>query len=111
LNDIREAAEKHGLTFAECALKWMIHHSQLKVKYHDAVIIFASSAKQLESNLVDLEKGPLPEDVVKALDDGRPLIKGFQGKYWKIIFLSFGQPNLSRHVTGSGKGLGAREAH
>ena len=35
----------------------------------DAIIIGASSAKQLEGNLVDFEKGPLPEDVVKALDE------------------------------------------
>lgn len=68
----------NGLTFAECALRWMMHHSQLKGEYHDAVVIFASSAKQLESNLVDLEMGPLQEDVVKALDDGWPLVRGFQ---------------------------------
>lgn len=80
LNHIREAAEKHGLTFAGCALRWMIYHSQLKGEYHDTVVIFASSAKQLESNLVDLEKGPLQEDVVKALDVGWPPVKGFQGK-------------------------------
>lgn len=59
-----------------------MHHSQLKGEHRDAVIIGASSAKQLESNLVDLEKGPLLEDVVKALDDERHLVKGFQGKYW-----------------------------
>jgi hypothetical protein len=29
--------------------------------------------------MVDWENGPLPEDAVKALDDGWPLVKGFQG--------------------------------
>jgi aflatoxin B1 aldehyde reductase len=82
LSGIREAAEKHSLIVAECALRWMMHHSQLKGEHCDAVIIGASSAKQLEINLVDLEKGPLSEDVVKALDDGWQLVKGFQGKYW-----------------------------
>ena len=28
-----------------------------------------SSVKQLEGNLKDLEKGPLPEEVVKTLDE------------------------------------------
>jgi aflatoxin B1 aldehyde reductase len=82
LSGIREAAEKQGLNVGECALRWMMHHSQLNGEHHDAVIIGASSAKQLESNLGDLEKGPLPEDVVKALDDGWELVRGRVYKYW-----------------------------
>lgn len=79
---IRTAAKSHGLTEAECALRWMTHHSQLKKENGDAVIIGASSAKQLEQNLVDLEKGRLPEEVVKAFDDAWEKVRGLAWKYW-----------------------------
>ena len=59
LEILRPICEKHNLTLAEVALRWMSHHSQLKRELGDAVIIGASSAKHLEQNLIDLEKGPL----------------------------------------------------
>lgn len=82
LEILRPVAKKHGLTEAECALRWMSHHSLLKRENGDAVIIGASSTKHLEQNLVDLEKGPLPEDVVQALDAGWERTKVVSGKYW-----------------------------
>ena len=54
-------AQKHNLTLAEVALRWLSHHSQLKKEYGDAVIIGASSKAHIEQNLLDLEKGPLRE--------------------------------------------------
>jgi aflatoxin B1 aldehyde reductase len=57
------------LTLLETALRWCVHHSALKVKdANDGVVIGVSSLKQLEGNLRDLEKGPLPEEVVQVLD-------------------------------------------
>jgi len=70
---IRPVAEKHGLTLLEVALRWMIHHSQLDFPKGDGVIIGCSSVEQLESNLTDFGKGPLPEEVVAALDVSRLL--------------------------------------
>lgn len=61
LSHIQSSADKHGLTLAEVALRWISHHSLLKREYGDAVIIGASSLKHIEENLVDLEKGPLRE--------------------------------------------------
>jgi aflatoxin B1 aldehyde reductase len=78
---LRPVIKKHGLTEAECGLRWMTHHSALKKEFDDAVIVGASSAAQLEENLRDLEKGPLPEDVVNALDAGWAVIGGTY-KYW-----------------------------
>nr|WOL36625.1 ketoreductase [Pseudogymnoascus verrucosus] len=66
---IHQAATECGLTEKECALRWLAHHSVLKKELGDAVVIGARSAKQLEENLVDLEKGPLPESVVHAMED------------------------------------------
>jgi aflatoxin B1 aldehyde reductase len=83
LDLLRAAIKKHpGLTEAECALRWMVHHSMLRRDAGDAIIIGASSAKQLEGNLVDFEKGPLPEDVVQALDEGWAKVKAICRPYF-----------------------------
>ena len=82
---IESVAEKHNLTLLEIALRWCVHHSQLKVKDgHDGIIIGVSSLSQLEGNLKDLEKGPLPEDVVATLDDvWNSVTKGNSDSYWR----------------------------
>lgn len=79
---LRPVAKKHGLTEAECALRWMNHHSQLKRKNGDGIIIGASSKNHIEQNLKDFEKGPLPDDVVQALDQGWDRVKGISSRYW-----------------------------
>jgi aflatoxin B1 aldehyde reductase len=82
LKIVDEAAEKAGLTMAEVALRWVSHHSQLKREHGDSVIIGASSVKHLEQNLLDLEKGPLPDEVVKSLDEAWDVVKGGVYKYY-----------------------------
>ncbi|KAF2264431.1 aflatoxin B1 aldehyde reductase member 2 [Lojkania enalia] len=72
LRIVELVAEKHNLTLLEIALRWCVHHSELKTRLkggNDGIIIGVSSFEQLESNLRDLEKGPLPEEVLKALDE------------------------------------------
>jgi aflatoxin B1 aldehyde reductase len=59
-----------------------MHHSALKREYGDKVIIGASSVKQLEQNLVDFESGELPENVLKALDQGRDICRAVTWKYF-----------------------------
>ena len=73
--------EKYGLTLRECALRWLAHHSLLGGEKGDAISMGASSAAHLESNLVDLEKGPLPDEVVGALDRGWERVRGSSWKY------------------------------
>jgi aflatoxin B1 aldehyde reductase len=36
----------------------------------------------MEENMVDLEKGPPPEEVVKALDEGWKRVRGVSWMYW-----------------------------
>ncbi|KAJ9666736.1 hypothetical protein H2201_003140 [Coniosporium apollinis] len=79
---IRSGAENHGLTDAEVALRWLEHHSQMKKELNNAIIIGASSTKHLEENLADLEKGPLLEDVVQALETAWLKVKAVAPKYW-----------------------------
>ena len=81
---IGEAASKEGLTLGECALRWLNHHSALKKDAGDAIIVGASSPKHLEENLADLEKGPLPNSVVQAIDRAWKTVKSgdLPLKYW-----------------------------
>lgn len=63
-----EVASRYGISGHAAALRWTAHHSVLNEKYGDAIIIGASSLEQLESNLDMIEQGPLPDDVVGALE-------------------------------------------
>ena len=82
LDIIRPAAEKLGLTTAEAAVRWVNHHSLMKKEHGDTIIIGASSAQQLEENLTNLEKGPLPDELVKAFDEGWAIVKGSCKPYY-----------------------------
>jgi aflatoxin B1 aldehyde reductase len=116
LRIIEPAVEKAGLTMVETALRWMVHHSQLKLANKGGndgkslrrsanhmlllvsltgnafyisslgIIIGVSSYDQLDKNLTDLEKGPLPEDVVKALDEAWSVIGGSAPDYWHLPY-------------------------
>ncbi|KAK9342117.1 NADP-dependent oxidoreductase domain-containing protein [Lipomyces starkeyi] len=68
---IQPLAEKHGLTLLEIALRWLVHHSQLKFApgkelAGDGIIVGVSSLKQLEDNINAIEGDLLPSDVVEA---------------------------------------------
>lgn len=85
LQIIEGAVEKAGLTMIETALRWTVHHSALKVTDgNDGIIIGVSSGAQLEDNLTNLEKGPLPEEVVKALDEAWLVNKTETANYWHM---------------------------
>ncbi|KXN87757.1 Aflatoxin B1 aldehyde reductase member 4 [Leucoagaricus sp. SymC.cos] len=82
INSIRAVAEKHGLTLAEIALRWMSYHSLMKCEFGDSVLIDASSLDHIEQNLLDLGKGPLPEEVVQALDAAWIDVQPYATKYY-----------------------------
>jgi aflatoxin B1 aldehyde reductase len=85
LQIVENAVDKHGLTLVETALRWCVHHSALKVKDgNDGVIVGVSSLSQLKSNLAALEKGPLPQDVVDAVDQAWLISKPATPNYWHL---------------------------
>lgn len=85
LKIVEPVVEKHGLTLLEVALRWCVHHSLLNMKDGggDGLIIGVSSLAQLEGNLRDLEKGPLPDEVVEALDRAWMVSKASTPTYWR----------------------------
>lgn len=87
VEDVVAKHEKDGLNMIETALRWVRHHSALKVGESgsgsgDGIIIGISGLEQLESNLNNLEKGPLPDDVVAALDKAWMIAKADAPNYW-----------------------------
>ena len=78
--------QKAGLTLLETAFRWLKHHSALNIDRskggNDGIIIGVSSQQQLEQNLADLEKGPLPEEVLKALDEAWLIAKPTTANCW-----------------------------
>jgi len=87
LRIIEPVVKQHNLTLIETALRWCVHHSKLNMKReeggNDGIIMGVSSRKQLEQNIVDLEKGPLPQEVVDALDKAWEGIGGTAPSYWR----------------------------
>jgi aflatoxin B1 aldehyde reductase len=82
---IEPVAQKNNLTLLEIAFRWLVHHSALKLKDgNDGIIIGVSSVTQLEQNLADISKGPLPDEVVKALDEGWKITKVDTANYWHL---------------------------
>ncbi len=84
LKVIKPAADRHGLTMLEIAFRWCVHHSKLRViDGNDGIVVGVSSMSQLKINLTDLEKGPLPEDVVQTLDLAWQITKASSTTYWR----------------------------
>ncbi|KAL7271339.1 hypothetical protein RUND412_005913 [Rhizina undulata] len=76
LEILSTVAEKQSLTLLEIAPRWLVHHSVLKIKDgNDGIIIGVSSLEQLISNLDDLQKGPLPEEVVEKLEEAWQIVR------------------------------------
>ncbi|KAI1315392.1 Aflatoxin B1 aldehyde reductase member 2 [Mortierella claussenii] len=73
VSNVEKVAKEHGLTLIETALRWLQYHSGLGP--NDGIILGVSSVKNLEDNLKDLEKGPLPKQVVDAYDEAWEHVK------------------------------------
>ncbi|KAJ7847092.1 NADP-dependent oxidoreductase domain-containing protein [Mycena olivaceomarginata] len=68
LDLLRPIVAPQGITENEAALRWLAHYPVLK-EFGDAVIIGATSKKHLQ-DLEAMDKGPLPADILAALDAG-----------------------------------------
>ncbi len=79
-----EACRRHDIDPADAALRWMYNHSALDGSKGDAVIIGASSVKQLEANLASAAVvEPLPRDVLDAFDDGWRACRSSSAPYFR----------------------------
>lgn len=70
---LQEAIKPMGLTLPEVAMRWLVYHSALSGG--DGVIIGGSKLEQIEGNLRDVGKGPLPESMVKVVEEAWESVK------------------------------------
>eukprot|EP00026_Physarum_polycephalum_P012412 Phypoly_transcript_12716.p1 GENE.Phypoly_transcript_12716~~Phypoly_transcript_12716.p1 ORF type:complete len:333 (+),score=58.42 Phypoly_transcript_12716:105-1103(+) len=82
IEQLKPIAQAHNVTLVEIALRWMVHHSLLKKEHGDKIIIGASSVSQLSQNLDAFEKGPLPAEIMQAVDEAYEKVKAVQPKYF-----------------------------
>ncbi|KAM5343995.1 hypothetical protein ACJ41O_012532 [Fusarium nematophilum] len=83
---IEPVAKKHGIPLIEVGLRWCVHHSKLQTPAkggNDGIIIGISSYPQLEQNVEACEQGPLPDEVVEALDKAWERTRGDAPVYWR----------------------------
>jgi aflatoxin B1 aldehyde reductase len=71
LDECVKACDEAGITMTDAAFRWLKYHSMLDPSKADGIIIGASSMGHLKENveLCKAQSGPLPDNVVAALDD------------------------------------------
>ncbi|KAL6693346.1 NADP-dependent oxidoreductase domain-containing protein [Trichoderma pleuroticola] len=70
-----EASNVSGIPKAELAYRWVAYHSALKEHLGDGIVLGASRITQLEQTVAGLNNGPLPESVVKTIEEVWQLVK------------------------------------
>ena len=68
----------HNMTPIEVAIRWIAHHSALRDE--DGIILGASKEKQVRETVAMIEKGPLPEEVLKTTEKLWSAVKGTRGE-------------------------------
>lgn len=68
IDEINSVCEKHDINITEAAYRWLAYHSMLNQERGDGIIIGASRREQLIQNISYINKGSLPDDVVKAIE-------------------------------------------
>ncbi|KAI1781268.1 Aldo/keto reductase [Hypoxylon cercidicola] len=78
-----DAIEPLGIRPSEAALRWVAYHSALGDA--DGVILGATKAEHLGQNLRDIEKGPLPREVVDVIADIGRTIDALGGGNFEVV--------------------------
>jgi aflatoxin B1 aldehyde reductase len=75
LGAVHEASERAGVSPVSAALRWLVHHSQLRGHASDGIILGASSLAHLTQNLAAIAEGPLAPAVVTAIDEAAEIAR------------------------------------
>ncbi|KAF2675543.1 Aldo/keto reductase [Microthyrium microscopicum] len=78
---VRDAAQKHGISGHEAAIRWTAFHSILDGQYGDGVIIGMSKLAQLRDTLDAIKAGPLPSDLADAITAVYATVEGAEPPY------------------------------
>lgn len=73
IEKLQNVVQSHGITTVAASLRWLAFHSMLGKD--DGIILGASKVAHIQGNAKDIKKGPLPEGVVKALEQIWGIVK------------------------------------
>ena len=71
------AVKEKGLTSAEVALRWVMHHSALTED--DSIILGASRIEQIKETVALTRKGPLTDDVLALAEELWDSVRDLRG--------------------------------
>ncbi|KAL2023297.1 hypothetical protein VTK56DRAFT_3035 [Thermocarpiscus australiensis] len=89
VTELKKVADQYGISMIEVGLRWMVHHSVLDLKGStagkgDGILIGVSKIRHLEENLEYLSKGPLPAELLAAVDRMWEIAKPAALPYWHL---------------------------
>jgi aryl-alcohol dehydrogenase-like predicted oxidoreductase len=64
---LEDVGHKHGISPQAVGLRWLAYHSQLGPS--DGIVLSATSLEDLERQVLAIARGPLPQDVLAAVDE------------------------------------------
>ncbi len=85
VEEIKQACDKEGIVMVEAAYRWLINHSCMDASKGDGILLGASRLEQMEQNMQTVEKGPLPESIVAAMDEAWEVAKPDSPAYFKFF--------------------------
>lgn len=85
INIIRKECEKENIPMSEAAYRWLAYSSCLDQNKGDAIILGASKLSQMKQNIEAITKGPLPNSVVKVMNEAWEIVKSESPSYFKFI--------------------------
>lgn len=81
---VTKTCRSNNIPTSEAALRWLVHHSSLRVPWAEhGVIVGASSLNHLEQNLAALKQGQLPEAIVSSFEEAWEAVKPSCIKYFR----------------------------
>jgi aflatoxin B1 aldehyde reductase len=85
IDAIKSVCEKYDINIAEAAFRWLANHSMLNPERGDGIIIGASSIEQLIQNISFVNRGSLPDEVVRAIEDAWTVCKADAPEYFTFF--------------------------
>lgn len=68
-------SEEYKISQLSMAYRWMMYHSFLTPEKGDGMVIRASGAWQVNEIMEGLKEGPLPEEVLRAVNELWPAVE------------------------------------
>ncbi|KAM7190436.1 aflatoxin B1 aldehyde reductase member 2 [Naviculisporaceae sp. PSN 640] len=95
--ELRKTTDKLGISPVEVALRWLRWHSKLNMDQekggNDGIIIGVSKLNHLDTNLDALEKGPLEQEVLDAVERMYKIAKAVEPGY-TVFDVAYGYDTL-----------------